>query len=372
MTQRIFISAGELSGDIHAGRLVAELLAQDKSLKIFANGGDNMKEAGAELLYHINSISFMGFAEVIRHLPTIKKLFEETLKLILEKKVELVVLVDYPGFNLRLAKALHKHNIKVVYYIVPQIWAWHQSRVKLMEKYVDKAICILPFEPEWFLKHGVDAVYTGNPLMDKNPVTENQKINGLREGAPFIGLFPGSRRQELENHFDIMIESALKIRGKYEDMKFVVAMAPGLDFSSYEQKYSYDWLLWKKGQNDAIMQQAEYLIMVSGTASLEAALMGSPMLIIYRTSQITYYLAKKLARVEFIGLANIIAQRKGIHELIQHEVTAGNIFKEIDNLLQNPSERQRFETFYADVRQKIGGPGASQKTAKLILELLEK
>jgi len=371
MTKKIFISAGELSGDIHAGRLVKELLVKDESLGIFANGGDNMLNAGAELLYHINDISFMGFAEVVKHLPLIKKIFDDTINLILENQIDLVVLVDYPGFNLRLAKALHKHNIKVVYYIVPQIWAWHQSRVKQMKKYVDKAICILPFEPKWFVDHCVDAVYAGNPLMDKDFTEQSNKIDGIAEGEKFIGLFPGSRKQELENHFDVMMDSAQKIHKNHVHLKFVIAMAPGRDFSEYQDKYQFDWLIWKEGQNDTIMQRAEFLIMVSGTASLEAALIGTPMVIIYKTSNITYFLAKKLANIEFIGLANIIAQKKGIHELIQKDMTADKIFVEVDNLLENPAERKRFEEFYTEVQDKIGGSGASQKTAEIILELLE-
>ena len=371
MVKKIFISAGELSGDIHAARLVKELLIKDNSMQIFANGGDNMSDAGVELLYHINDISFMGFAEVVRHLPLIKKIFDDTIKLIIKNKIDLVVLVDYPGFNLRLAKALHKHNVKVVYYIVPQIWAWHQSRVKQMKKYVDKAICILPFEPKWFIDHGVDAVYAGNPLMDKEFDKQNGLIDGLAESDKFIGLFPGSRKQELENHFDVMIESAIKIRQDHSKMKFVIAMAPGRKFSDYQKKYQFDWLIWAKGQNDQIMHQAEFLIMVSGTASLEAVLIGTPMVIIYKTSDITYFLAKKLTNIEYIGLANIIARKKGIHELIQKDVNAENIFREADNLLVNPDEKQRFKYFYKEVQDKIGKAGASQKTAQIILNLLE-
>ncbi|MFP4546671.1 MAG: lipid-A-disaccharide synthase [Fidelibacterota bacterium] len=371
MAGRLFISTGELSADIHAARLIEHLLAKDPNLKIFANGGDNMQKAGAKLLHHIDNLSFMGFAEVIKHLPFIKKIFNETLKFIDENKIDLVVLVDYPGFNLRLAKALKKRKLKVVYYICPQIWAWHQSRVKQVRRNVDKVICILPFEPEWYTKHGVDAVYGGNPLMDKEIFKGETPITGLAPEDRFIGLFPGSRKQELENHLDVMIASAIKIRKKHPSLKFVIGMAPGQDFREYRAKYRYDWLKWVRGQNDAIIQQAEYLIMVSGTASLEAALLGTPMVIIYKTSFFTYYLAKLVAKIDFIGLANLIAGREGIHELIQKEVTPENIYQEVQAYLSSPTEKERFRNFYKEVQEKIGPAGASGKAAGIILSELQ-
>ncbi len=371
MAGRLFISTGELSADIHTARLIERLLAKEPSLKIFANGGDNMQKAGAKLLHHIDDLSFMGFAEVIKHLPSIKKIFNETLKFIDDNEIDLVVLVDYPGFNLRLAKALKKRKLKVIYYICPQIWAWHQSRVKQVRRNVDKVICILPFEPDWYTKHGVDAVYGGNPLMDKEIFEADIPITGLAQEDKFIGLFPGSRKQELENHLDVMIASAIKIRKKHPSMKFVIGMAPGQDFNEYRETYRYDWLKWVRGQNDAIMQQAEYLIMVSGTASLEAALLGTPMVIIYKTSFFTYHLAKLVAKIDFIGLANLIAGREGIRELIQKEVTAENITREVHKYLASPKEKDRFTKFYDEVKQKIGYAGASEKAAGIILSELQ-
>ncbi len=371
MVKNIFISSGELSADIHAGRLIQQLLAKEPTLKIFANGGDNMQAAGAELLYHINDLSFMGFVEVIRQLPLIKKIFNKTLEFIDGNKIELVILVDYPGFNLRLAKALKKRRIKVIYYICPQIWAWHQSRVKQVRRNVDKVICILPFEPEWYTKHGVDAVYGGNPLMDKELTEKGTPIPGLTPDDQFIGLFPGSREQELENHLDIMIASALKIQENHSDIKFVIGMAPGRDFAQYREKYQFEWLKWVGGQNDAIMQQADFLIMVSGTASLEAALLGTPMVIIYKTSAFTYHLAKLVAKVEFIGLANLIAGREGIHELIQKDVTPDHIYEEVHAYLTSSTEKERFQKFYKEVKEKIGPAGASKKAAGIILAELQ-
>lgn len=371
MKNNIFISTGELSADIHAAKMVEQLRKKDPRVNIFANGGDNLKKAGAELLYHVNDISFMGFAEVIRHLPFIKKIFDNTVSYIEEKKIELVVLVDYPGFNLRLAQELKKREIPVIYYISPQIWAWHQSRIKIIKKCVQKVICILPFEPQWFLKHGVDAEYAGHPLMDKVISQDNTIVSGLSKQERFIGLFPGSRVQELERHMDIMMAAANKIRTHHQEMKFVVAMAPGRDFSAYRQKYDFPWLHWVEGENDAIMQQADYLIMVSGTASLEAALIKTPMVIIYRTSIFTYILAKLVAKVDYIGLANLIADREGIRELIQQEVTPENIFQEVNDYLTNPDKKAEIEAFYHEVSEKIGGPGASRRAAEIILEYLK-
>lgn len=371
MAQNIFISTGELSADIHAAKMVSELKRVAPEINIFANGGDNLKDAGAQLLYHINDISFMGFAEVIKHLPFIKKVFDKTIKFIEENNIDLVILVDYPGLNLRFAKQIKKRNIKVIYYISPQIWAWHQSRVKTVKKYVDKVLCILPFEPKWFIEHGVDAEYAGNPLMDKEISQKSADIEGIEKDDQFIGLFPGSRVQELEMHMPVMIEAAKKIRQKYAKMKFVIAMAPGRDFSRYQQLYDFSWLKWVSGQNDEIMQEAQYLIMVSGTASLEAALIKTPMVIIYRTSGFTYRLAKIVAKVNYIGLANLIANREGIRELIQHEVTAENIFQEVDNYFANPAKKTEMQQFYNDVQEKIGDPGASAKAAGIVMEFLD-
>ncbi len=371
MANNIFISTGELSADIHAARLVTELLKIDNNINIFANGGDNLRNAGAQLFYHINDISFMGFAEVIKHLPFIKKIFTNTIEYIEQKKIDLVILVDYPGFNLRLAKELKKRNIKVIYYISPQIWAWHQSRVKIVKKCIKKVLCILPFEPKWFIKHGVDAQYVGHPLLDKPLLEKSINIDGITKTDQFIGLFPGSRIQELEKHLGIMIEAAHKIRIIHNNMKFVIAMAPGRDFSQYQKQFNFEWLKWVQNQNDEIMSEAKYLVMVSGTASLEAAIIKTPMVIIYKTSTFTYQLAKMLANIKFIGLANLIADKEGIRELIQQDVTADNIFQEINNYLSHPEKKGKIKNFYREVCDKLGGPGASKKAAEIIVHELE-
>ena len=357
MKKNIFISTGELSGDIHAAKLVNEFSKLYPYNKYFANGGDNLKSAGSELLFHINDISFMGFAEVIKHLLFIRKIFTKTISYIKQKNIDLVI--------------LKKLNIPVIYYICPQIWAWHQSRVKILRKYIDKVLCILPFEPVWFLEHGVDAEYIGHPLMDKVLLHKPINIRGLAPIDKFIGLFPGSRVQELENHLAIMIDSAREIRNIYPNMNFVVGMAPGRDFTIYQKKYHFPWLKWAKNKNDEIMQNAEYLITVSGTASLEAALIRTPMLIIYKTSTLTYYLARLVVKIKHIGLANLIVGRKGIHELVQKDVSVKNITSEVVNYFENSNSKVEFDNFFDEVHEKIGKPGASERAVKIIAKLLD-
>ncbi len=233
----MFISAGELSGDIHAGKVIKHLKVQLPDLHITAIGGDYMADQGAELIYHIRDTSFMGFIEVIKHLPFIKKIWNNTIKHLKQTKPDLILLVDYPGFNLRLAKAASKMGIPCIYYISPTVWAWHKSRVKTIRKYVKKMLCILPFEEDWYKDYNVNATYIGHPLMDKEipkqdeiPFSETDKI---------ISLFPGSRDQEIEKHLDIMIHSSELIHQSHPEIKVAVAMAPDIDFSSYQSKYPY-------------------------------------------------------------------------------------------------------------------------------------
>ena len=367
----IFISAGELSGDIHAGKLIHELHKIRPNLAITAIGGDNMAAAGAEILLHIRETSFMGFAEVVKHFPKIHRTWRNTLAWIDRHKPNLVILIDYPGFNLRLAAACHKRGIPVVYYITPQVWAWHQSRVEKIKKYIQEVLCILPFEESWFREKGVVATYVGHPLLDldRNSTTESKTPEG-RQGSTFIGLFPGSRMQEVERHLEVMVDAVKMIRENIPDIGAVVAMARNLNLQAFREKYPHEWLHWHEGRNQAIMQDAALLIMSSGTASLEATIANAPTIIIYRLSRISYWIGKRLINVPFIAIPNLIAGQKGLPELIQDEAEAPRIAEEARALLLNPGKVAQMKSFMRTVVARLGDPGASQRAAEKIIKYL--
>ncbi|MDO9548075.1 MAG: lipid-A-disaccharide synthase [Candidatus Marinimicrobia bacterium] len=373
-SKHIFISAGELSGDIHGGNLVAAIRKKQPETSISAIGGDNMSSAGATLLYHIRETSFMGFAEVVRHLPFIYKLWKKTLRHIDRTKPDLVVLIDYPGFNLRLAKAITKRNIPVVYYISPQVWAWHQSRVKKIKKYTRLVLCILPFEENWLKSRGVNARFVGHPLIDQvakireiNPGSESIKPENA---TPFIGLFPGSRRQEVQRHLPVMLKVVHRLKESYPDLHVAVSIAPDIDISAYEKENSRAWIHWLRDQNHRIIQSAGLLIMSSGTATLEATLFQTPLLVIYRLSNVSYLMGRLLVKVPFISVANLIANKKGITELIQHDATVENIVNEAKALLSNSEYREQMVQFLSMVTGKLGESGASDRAAEMILKFL--
>ncbi|MBN2601370.1 MAG: lipid-A-disaccharide synthase [Candidatus Marinimicrobia bacterium] len=373
-SKHIFISAGELSGDIHGGNLVTAIRTRQPEINISAIGGDNMSSAGATLLYHIRETSFMGFAEVLRHLPFIYRLWKKTLRHIDQIKPDLVVLIDYPGFNLRLAKAVTKRNIPVIYYISPQVWAWHQSRVKKIKKFTQIVLCILPFEENWLKKHGVNAHFVGHPLRDQ--IEKIHKFSSDDEEArpdyanPYIGLFPGSRRQEVQRHLPIMLETVHRLKKFYPALHAAISIAPDMDMTAYEKQQSSEWIHWLKNRNHRIMQNADLLIMSSGTATLEASLFQTPLIVIYRLSPISFLLGKILVKVPYISLANLIANRKGITELIQHEANPDNIVHEADKVLSNSEYRAQMIQFLKEVNQQLGKPGTSDRVAEIILGFL--
>jgi len=373
-SKKIFISAGELSGDIHGGNLVSAIRKINPGIEITAIGGDNMAGAGAELLYHIRKTSIMGFAEVVKHLPFIRKMWKNTLRHIDKIKPDLVVVIDYPGFNLRLAKAVSKRKIPVIYYISPQVWAWHQSRIKKIKRFTKEVLCILPFEEEWFRKRGVNARFVGHPLLDqiakeKNAMLQSASIRPS-SASLVIGLFPGSRLQEVQRHLPVMIESVRKLRDKFPEIVAAVSIAPEIDMSAYKKVYDFEWFYWIENRNHQLMNESDLLIMSSGTATLEATIFHTPMIVIYRLNSLSYRLGKLLIKVPYITIANLIANKKGVTELIQHDANADTIAGEAETILSNPQRRDATIQFLKNVTQRLGKPGASERVARIILDYI--
>jgi len=371
--KRIFISAGELSGDIHGGNLITALKKLAPELNITAIGGDRMAIAGAQLIYHIRETSFMGFAEVIKHLPAVRRLWKTTLNHLDETKPNLAVVIDYPGFNLRLAKALTARQIPVIYYISPQVWAWRESRVKKIKRYTQQVLCILPFEEEWFQKRGVPAHFVGHPLLDQTAQEQpqNEVVRSLRppDAKPFIGLFPGSRQQEVERHLPVMIETINLLKKKFPAIKAAVAVAPEVNLEPFINDKD-DLFFWIKNHNHQLIQESDGLIMASGTATLEATIFQKPFTVIYKMSGISYRLVKRLVKVPFITIANLVAGQQIVTEFVQTYATAPNIATEVEAIILNQAYRERIVRSLAEVVHQLGEAGASERAAQIILSYL--
>ena len=366
------IIAGEASGDLHGAGVVRELKKKNPKLEIFGVGGDRMKAAGMQLIYHINELSFMGFAEVLRHLPVIRSV-KRALEMVLKfRKPDAVLLIDYPGFNLPFAATAKRNGVKVVYYISPQVWAWHRSRIKQMRGIVDKMLVIFPFEEDLYRKEGVDAEFVGHPLLEVLRSSLDRKgffkRYGLDPDKRLLGLFPGSRLQEIENIFPQMLKGARTIADELE-MQVAVAVAPTLEEKHFQPFYHLEGIHLIKDATYELMDYADFALVTSGTATLETALFTTPMVVVYKTSWLTYLIGRALVRIRNIGLVNIVAGKRIVPELIQYRATGANLAKEALKILRNESAVTAMKEELSKVRDKLGEIGASQRVAERIFQL---
>jgi lipid-A-disaccharide synthase len=370
--QRVMIIAGEASGDLHGSGVVRELKRKNPKLEIFGVGGDRMKAAGMQLIYHINELSFMGFAEVLRHLPVIRSV-KRALEMVLKfRKPDAVLLIDYPGFNLPFAATAKQNGVKVVYYISPQVWAWHRSRIKRMRGIVDKMLVIFPFEEDLYRKEGVDAEFVGHPLLEVLRSSLDRKgffkRYGLDPNKRLLGLFPGSRLQEIENIFPEMLKGARMIAREL-DMQVAVAVAPTLDEKHFQPFYDLEGIHLIKDATYELMDHSDFALVTSGTATLETALFTTPMVVVYKTSWLTYLIGRALIQIKNIGLVNIVAGKRIVPELIQYRATGTNLAKEALKILRNDSAVTAMKQELSKVRDKLGEIGASQRVAERIFQL---
>jgi lipid-A-disaccharide synthase len=366
---RIFIIVGEASGDLHASNLVKELYKQAPHSTIEGWGGDLMEKAGVKIWKHYRSLAFMGFAEVLMNIRTILKNFRLCKESIESFKPDALILVDYPGFNLRMAEWAKNRGIKVLYYISPQIWAWKEARVHKIGKYVDKMYCVLPFEKAFYKKHGYEVDFVGHPLLDV--VSDDRQFNDLEfrklnnlSDKPIIALLPGSRKQEISTMLPVMLDAAKKIKTH----QIVVAAAPSQDISFYRSICSDGSIPFIAGQTYQIMHAADAGFVTSGTATLESALFGLKQVVCYKANSISYAIAKRLIKVKYISLVNLIADRIVVKELIQGDMNSQKLFEEISLLIDDEKARKKMESDYTEVWQMLGGPGASAKTATSMLK----
>ncbi len=370
MARRIYIIAGEASGDLHAANLIHALLQQDSTLKIRGWGGDLMEEAGCQIVKHYRDLAFMGFIEVIRNLPTILGNLKFAKRDMEAFKPDAVIFVDYPGFNLRLVPWVKAKGIRTIYYISPQLWAWHKSRVKIIRKAVDDLLVILPFEEAFFADEGVEAHFVGHPLVEVieqfTPSMDVRKELGLPPDQPLVALLPGSRRQEVESMLPIMAAMARK----YPDFVWVIAEAPGLSSDAYTRiLQQYPSLKSVRGKTYDLLSQAHAAIVTSGTATLETALFNVPQVVAYKGSAISFWIAKRLVKLSYISLVNLLLDRGLVKELIQTDLTLPNLEEAFNCLLEDESRAEMLNG-YQELRTRLGQKPASSTAAKHILDVI--
>ena len=371
---KYYIIAGEASGDLHGANLIASLKKKDTRAKIRAWGGNLMKKQGATLVKHYRDLAFMGFVEVLLHLRTILKNLSFCKKDILKYKPDAIILIDYPGFNLKVAKFAHKHNIKVYYYISPQVWAWKKRRVYTIKEVVDKMLVILPFEKDFYDDYRVDAHFVGHPLLDElSKVRYINRSNFARQNKldpkkEIIALLPGSRKQEVTRMLGVM----MKVMDKFPEYQFVIGCAPSLPESFYRELVGNENVHLVFNKTYQLLQVASAALVTSGTATLETALFYVPEVVCYKGNKISYLIAKNLVKVKYISLVNLIMDKPVLKELIQNDLTPKNIEEELNDLLTNHKKQRQLLEDYEDLRCKLGNAGASNNAATIIVNDLNK
>jgi lipid-A-disaccharide synthase len=365
--KKIYIISGEASGDLHSANLISELKKQNNSLEFRAWGGDRLINEGVIIDKHIRELAFMGFLEVLLNIRTILRNIRFCKKNLLNFKPDLLILVDYPGFNLRIAKWAKSQKIPVYYYISPQIWAWKESRIHLIKKTVERMYCILPFEKDFYMKHSLNVSYLGHPLLDEVNKFKMLNYNSLEleNKRPILAILPGSRKQEIERKLPLMIAAS----SQFPEYNVIVACAPNLDLAYYE-KFKTQEVLFVKNQTYNLLQNAELAIVTSGTATLEAALFKVPQVVCYKSSFISFWIAKKLIKIKFISLVNLIANKEIVRELIQQDCTASNIAGELIKIKKGEKKAIQMNNDYTDLIELLGNEGASSRVAEDMLKNL--
>jgi len=382
---KYYIIAGEASGDLHGSNLIKQLKEQDVQADIRCWGGDLMQSAGAHLVKHYKDLAFMGFVEVLANLRTIFRNLDFCKQDILEYKPDALILIDYPGFNLRIAKWAHAQraanvtsqalptsraapHFRIIYYISPQVWAWKENRVKQIRTTVDKMLVILPFEKDFYKKFDYDVEYVGHPLVEVIDDYNTPAGAIPHFDKPIIALLPGSRKQEILKKLPVMLE----VSKYFPNYQFVVAQAPGQDQAFYNELLTpYPSVAAVSNQTYALLQKAHAACVTSGTATLETALFGVPEVVCYKGSNISYQIARRLIKVKYISLVNLIMDKLVVQELIQDDLTPANLRRELDTLLNNPSRRHQLARDYKALKTLLSlGGHASANAAHAILIFL--
>jgi len=366
---RYFIIVGEASGDLHGANLIKSIRKQDTNAVFEFWGGDLMKDAANKNpKKHIKKLAIMGFYEVVAKLASIKKNFSDCKSQLLDFKPDALIMIDFPGFNLRISSFAKLHNINTFYYISPKVWAWKQKRVFRIKKYIDVLFTILPFETEFYKQFDYDVTYVGNPLMDAIADFEkqNKPIIKSETGKPIIAILPGSRDQEIKRVLPLMIEVA----DTYDNYEFIIAGAPNFNkeyYSHFFKKNEYRLIF---GETYSILSSAEAAMVTSGTATLETALFNIPQVVCYKANEASYQIAKRLVKVKYMSLVNLILNKAAVSELLQNDYNKDRLTKELDSIIINGDKRESILKDYKELHRRVGKEGASERVAKGIINYL--
>ena len=361
---KYYIVAGEASGDLHGANLMKAIKVEDPKAEFRFFGGDKMQAEGGVLVKHYADMAFMGFTEVVLNLRTILKNMKSCKEDLLAYQPDVLILIDFPGFNLKIAAFAKEHAIKVCYYISPKVWAWNQKRVLKIKAVVDRMFCILPFEVDFYKEWGMKVDYVGNPLLDEKSQfkpNENFRADNHIGSGHLIALLPGSRKQEIQRLLPVM----LSLTASFPDHSFVIAAAPSFTLDYYQQFIGDKKVKLVFGQTYDLLSEASAALVASGTATLEAALFHVPQVVLYKGGAITIAIARMLVKIRFISLVNLIMDRKVVTELIQEDCNVQNVSQNLEMILHGV-ERQKMLQDYQELDERMGTPGASEKTAKLI------
>ena len=366
MTKKIFVLSGEASGDLHAANLVHEMKRIQPNLVLQGWGGDRLQQEGVVIKKHIRELAFMGFLEVVLNLKTILKNFKICKNEILDFQPNVLILVDYPGFNLRIAEWAKTQNIRVFYYVSPQIWAWKKNRVFKIKKSVERMYCILPFEKDFYKQFEIDVNYLGHPLLDEVHHFRTKYYEDLPNfQKPILAILPGSRKQEIERKLPIMLEAAKQ----FPHYHILVACAPNLDLSYYD-KYKVEGVDFIQNKTYSILNIANLAIVTSGTATLETALFRVPQVVCYKSSPASYWIARSLIHIKYISLVNLILDKAAVKELIQADCSVQKIVTELGKIEEGKEGRSKMIKDYDNLVQLLGENGASARIAENMLQNL--
>ena len=371
---RLFVSCGEPSGDFYGAELVRHLRATEPRLEVFGLGGDRLEAQGASLLAHTRDLAMVGITEVVRHVGRLHRLFGRVVREIDRRRPDVAVLVDYPDFNLRLARQLKARGVPVVYYVSPQIWAWKSGRIRTIRDTVTRMLVIFPFEEEMYRQAGVSVTFVGHPLVDAvRPAERSAFLRelGLHPERPVVALLPGSRRGEVAHNLPPLAGAVALLAARRPDLLFLLARAPGLDDGLFDAPLAGTPVRVVEGRIHAVVGSAAVALVASGTATVETALIGTPMVVVYRLSPLTYFLGRPFVHVERYAMPNLVAGRLVVPELIQADFTPERVAAEALSLLENGARAEAMRRDLAEVRLKLGGPGASQRAAAIVTRLLE-
>jgi lipid-A-disaccharide synthase len=377
---KLFVLAGEVSGDLHAAGVVRTLLEARPDVRVFGVGGPKLRELGAELLYTTEEMSIMGFVEVLRHASFLRKVIADLKKAVLREKPDAALLIDYPGMNLHLAGFFRKEGIPVIYYISPQVWAWKEGRVEKIRKYVDRLLVIFDFEVDFYRERGIEAEFVGNPVVEELAGLEFPSRPQFLEDAGFdpgsrvVGLLPGSRKQEIEKIFPEMLGAAVRLQQDGR-ISFLLGKSPHIDWSIYEHHLHKAGLTPVVRSAYEVMHFSDLVLVTSGTATLESLCFGVPMVVLYRTGRLNYMIGKRLVKLKNIALANIVAG--GLHasgqvvpELIQERANALDISIEARRILEDPAAAAAMRQGLRDARSRLSADSPSRHVASVLLEYL--